>query len=206
MSNDLMSLFYFNKSNIKLVANVAARAYYDDPLFSCLIPNVSKKKYLSNFFAFGLRYALSYGEVYATSPNLEGIAAWLPPDKLYISTWQLIKHGLIPFIFKVGRECTKNLELFEDFCKEKHKQHINFPHWYLYNIAVDPIYQGKGYASKLLRPMLAKLDNQNLPCYLETQKEQNVSLYHHFGFEVIEKTKIPELNFDFWIMLRKSSK
>jgi ribosomal protein S18 acetylase RimI-like enzyme len=98
------------------------------------------------------------------------------------------------------------MNVYNKFCKKKHKQHANFPHCYLYNIAVDPKYQGKGYSRKLLSPMLARLDEKNLPCYLETQIEKNVSIYQHFKFDVVEKAIIPEINFDSWFMLRKIKK
>jgi hypothetical protein len=204
MSIELNRLFHFNKSNIKLAADVCAKAYYDDLLFTSFFPNITKRKLMNDLFKFGLYHALNYGELYATSQNIEGIAAWFPYNKLFISTWQMIKYGILPIIVKVGRESLKKMLLYEKFCKEKHVQFANFPHWYLHNIAVDPIYQGKGYASKLLKPMLAKLDDQNLPCCLETQKKSNVSIYQHFGFEIIEKTIIPELEVDSWFMLRKN--
>jgi len=71
-------------------------------------------------------------------------------------------------------------------------------------IGVDPQFQGKGYAGKLLEPMLARIDEEGLSCYLETQDEADVRLYEHFGFKVIEKSTIPETNLTNWAMLRNS--
>ena len=75
-------------------------------------------------------------------------------------------------------------------------------HWFLQAIGVSPQYQGKGYASKLLRPMLLRIDKEGLPCYLETLEEQNVRLYEHFGFKVIEESNVPNTNLTNWAMLR----
>jgi hypothetical protein len=39
--------------------------------------------------------------------------------------------------------------------------------------------------------MLIQLDAKNLPCYLNTQNEKNVSLYEHFGLRVIDQVTFP---------------
>lgn len=51
--------------------------------------------------------------------------------------------------------------------------------------------------------MFARIDREGLPCYLETQDEQNVPLYQHFGFKVVNKSTIPETKLTNWAMLRE---
>jgi hypothetical protein len=51
--------------------------------------------------------------------------------------------------------------------------------------------------------MLARIDEEGLPCYLETLVERNVLLYKHFGFKVIEKAAIPRTDLTSWAMLRE---
>ncbi len=83
-----------------------------------------------------------------------------------------------------------------------HSRLAPFKHWFLQAIGVDPQLQGRGYASKLLRPMLARIDEEGLPCYLDTLEGQNVRLYEHFGFKVIEESNVPNTNLTNWAMLR----
>ncbi|TFG28208.1 MAG: N-acetyltransferase [Promethearchaeota archaeon] len=207
MANRLNNLFRFNQANINLAGKVCTKAYFEDPLFCWFFPELSKRsKYLSVLFNVGFRYCQNYGEVYATSSNIEGVASWLPYNKSKISFAQMIRFGFLPLILKAGIKNLKKMNLYDKFCQKMHKEHANFSHYYLYNIAVDPEYQGKGYASKLIRPMLARFDEQNLPCYLETQIEKNVSIYQHFDFDVLEKALIPEANLNSWSMLRKIKK
>lgn len=52
--------------------------------------------------------------------------------------------------------------------------------------------QGKGIASKLLKPMLEYCDRVKTPVYLETNKEMNVDIYKHFGFEVALQGNVPK--------------
>jgi hypothetical protein len=50
--------------------------------------------------------------------------------------------------------------------------------------------------------MLAKIDIQHLPCYLETFEEKNASIYQRFGFKIIERSSIPQTPFENLAMLR----
>ena len=86
-----------------------------------------------------------------------------------------------------------------------HKRLAPFKHWFLQTIGVDPQFKGKGYAGKLLHAMFTRIDEEGLPCYLETLDETNVRLYEHFGFKVIEKSTIPETKLTNWAMLREKS-
>jgi len=83
-----------------------------------------------------------------------------------------------------------------------HKRHAPFKHWFFLIIGVAPQLQGRGYSSKLTRPMLDRMDQQGLPCYTETMDERNVGLYEHFGFRVMEQLAIPDTDLTTWAMLR----
>jgi ribosomal protein S18 acetylase RimI-like enzyme len=74
--------------------------------------------------------------------------------------------------------------------------------WYLYNLSVKKSAQGKGIASKLLKPMLEFCDEENIVTYLETNKESNVSLYEHFGFRLSKKEPIPKSPVMHYAMVR----
>jgi GNAT superfamily N-acetyltransferase len=59
-------------------------------------------------------------------------------------------------------------------------------HWYLPLIGVDPIAQGQGLGSTLLRYGLAMCDDAGLPAYLEATGPRNRVLYERLGFRVVE--------------------
>jgi len=202
--NDLENLFRFDKTNIYLAGKVAARAYFEADDFSYSSIDSSKQmRFLIKLMNLTYRISLKFGNVYAPTKNIEGVAGWLPHDKINLTNWHYIRHGALSVIIAAGKKGRKQLMRYSNLANKKHKQHANFPHMYLYNLAIDPRYQGKGYSSRLLKPMLAKLDENNLPCYLETG-ERNISLYEHFGFEVIEQIDLPEFDNDVWLMMRYS--
>lgn len=202
MFNDLDSLYRLTKSNIKLASIIAAKAYFEADDFSSFSTEPSKRmKYLIKTMNMTFRYSLIFGGVYATSQKLEGVAAWLPHNKVKIPIWQYVRLGMLPVVIGAGKDVRNELLLYDSLSKKKHKEYANFPHLYLYNLAVDPEHQGKGWTSVLLNPMLAKADKKRLPCYLESP-ERNVSLYEHFGFEVIEHISLPDSDNDIWLMMR----
>jgi ribosomal protein S18 acetylase RimI-like enzyme len=116
----------------------------------------------------------------------------------------MIRAVPLSVLFGLGRSGAARIRHVGDFIDAAHKRLAPFEHWYLQAIGVDPLSQGKGYAGRLLRPMIARMDEERLPCYLETLVEKNVRLYEHFGFEVIEEAPIPRTNLTNWAMLRKA--
>jgi ribosomal protein S18 acetylase RimI-like enzyme len=106
---------------------------------------------------------------------------------------------LVGFIFSGGLR----MRYSGDFMDDVHKRLVPYKHWYLMVLGVDPGFQGKGYASKLLKPMLERADREKLPCYLETNDEVDVTIYRHFGFKVLEESLIPKTTVKNWAMFRE---
>src|SRR5687767_3780929 len=63
------------------------------------------------------------------------------------------------------------------------RYHPREPHWYLPLIGVDPVRQGRGLGSALMRHALALCDRDRLPAYLESSNPANIPLYERHGFE-----------------------
>ena len=71
----LDSIYRVTKNEVRKASLVLGTAFHDDPLWSQVIPNEAERKQkLPLILEINLKYALRYGEVYATSENLEGIA------------------------------------------------------------------------------------------------------------------------------------
>jgi ribosomal protein S18 acetylase RimI-like enzyme len=63
--------------------------------------------------------------------------------------------------------------------------HPEEPHWYLPQIGVDPIHQGRGYGSALMKHALLVCDREKKLAYLESSNPRNLSLYIRYGFELL---------------------
>ena len=63
--------------------------------------------------------------------------------------------------------------------------HPREPHWYLPLIGVDPIQQGKGLGSALMRHALSRCDREKKLAYLNSSNAKSIPLYEREGFERI---------------------
>ncbi|MHA1916880.1 MAG: GNAT family N-acetyltransferase [Candidatus Ranarchaeia archaeon] len=201
--SDINNLVRLTKDQVKPAANILTRAFQDYPFWVCIFPAPSKReqKHLPFMFEFLINYCIQYGEVY-TTPNAEGVALWLPPDKTLMTITNMIRAGGWKFLFKFKMKNLSKLRTYNNFTEAAHIRSITSRHWYLIAIGVNSIHHGKGYSSNLLKPMLARIDKERLPIYLETHDKKNIPLYEHFGFKVIEKAKIPGSDITNWAMLR----
>lgn len=191
------------KKQIIPASTLLAEAFYDSPVLVKLFGDTSKRtRLLPIFFNFIVRYGLLTGDVHISSTNLEGVAIWIRSDKDHVnlSTLLQIAFPSLPML-KIGRTLTGLIQ-YDKYVTRMRKKHLPSLHWYLHMLAVAPEHQGNGHAGRLIKPMLARIKQQQLPCYLETQEPQNVEIYKHCGFKILEQTTIPNLNIPNWAMLR----
>ena len=198
---DIISL---DKTQIRAAGEVLGRALQDDPVSVYDIPDKEKRHtVIKHVFQMTSCLGVKYGETHATSPNLEGVAVWLP----YINKeYKLITDIRCMFkakFYKLGREAGKRIKPIEEYSTKIHREFAPGDHWYLQTLGVEPAHQGKGYGSLLMEYMLEKIDNTNpLPVFLETSTEINVKFYKRFGFEVVKEEIIPETGVKQWYLFR----
>lgn len=204
MSKNTQSLIPISENNAEPAIEVLVRAFRNYPLFRHYFPNeANREKILHYFLSVVVFSGIHYGEVHATSPNLEGIAVWIPSNNYPVTFWNLLRSVPLLKIFGIGRHGGTKLRHFNDYIDSVHQRVAPFKHWFLQAIGIAPRFQGEGFASMLLRPMLSKIDKEYLPCYLETIDEKNISMYEHYGFKIIDISNIPDTKFTNWGMLRE---
>jgi ribosomal protein S18 acetylase RimI-like enzyme len=190
-------------SRIADAADVLARAFANDPFISSVYPNAeTRQQAFARTAQRLLQYGMRYGEVYATSAGMEGFAVWLPPSRVTPSLWSMIRGGAFRLPFAIGIRPFLKLLAYLDHSDKMRRRHIHHPHWYLQLLGVDPSHRGEGHGGILLRSMLSRLDREQIPCCLDTENEVNVVLYEHFGFRVLELSRIPRSDSQIWLMAR----
>ena len=203
---NLQNLYQLKYIPLNKAAEIISRAFHDDPLYAYIIPDESEReKYFPYLFKAYIWYCLKFGEVYASSPNLEGIALWVPSEFAYITPERSKECGDEVFFYMLGKEYLERLSV-TSHANIIHEQLIKEPHTYLLTIAVDPKFQRKGFGRKLLLPMMEYLDEINFKCYLDTNKESNVLYYQNFGFNVLKEFEIEDTGVLNWSMLRDPKK
>ena len=200
--NDIVRL---DHSHAKKAVETLVRAFRNEQPFQYYFPDeTERERVIPYLISMAVLPALQYGEVHATSYDMEGIAVWVPSDNYPVSFWRILRS--VPFSLTLGfaRSGSYRLKEFGQYLDTLHARLVPFKHMYLQSLGVDPAYQGKGHAGKLLRHMLSRMDAAGLPVYLETAEEQNVRFYEHFGFIVVDESTVPGTSFTNWAMLREA--
>ena len=177
-------------------------AFRDDQLLKYLVPDDAKRARLApSFVGKVVRYCSRYGVV-QTTPAVEGMACWLPPDHSSPSFTGMLRTGLLTEPLKFG---WAGFRWFMDMVSDTekvHKRAVPRRHWYLWGLGVEPSEQGKGIGGALMRPILARAEAEGLSCYLETQNGSNVPFYRRHGFEVVSDGEVPKRGLRVWAMVR----
>jgi GNAT superfamily N-acetyltransferase len=181
---------------------VLGRAFHTNPGMMWLLPDEgSRHKKLSWFMRLGTKVGLKDGEVYTTPGAVAGAAVWFPPGKTTLTLTQMIAAGVLAAPMRWGVGPFMKFMNTMTRMEHLHKQAMPGEHWYLMIIGVDPPRQGQGVGGALMAPMLRKADDARLPCYLETDKPEDVVFYQKHGFEVVEKFTVKDSP-PFWTMQR----
>ena len=184
-------------------ARLLAKAFQDDPMMVFIEPEEGKRSiFLSWLMGTVANYCILYGEAY-TTPDLEGVAGWLPPGYTTPTFWRMLRTGMLVLRLKLGSAASRRFLANMIYTEKVHRQAMPEAHWYLWSIGVEPTRQGQGIGGGLLRPVLGKASKDNLSCYLETHNSRNLDFYQKFGFEVVSDGVVPKRGLRVWAMIRK---
>jgi ribosomal protein S18 acetylase RimI-like enzyme len=181
------------------IAGALARAFEDDPVMTWIYRSDSERQgRLERLFTFFLRRIwLRHDECYATE-RLFGAALWLPPGEWHLGP--LAQLRLVPGMVSVmGRSLPRGFQAVQTMEK---RHPADPPHYYLPVLGVEPEFQGRGFGSALLQPVLGRCDRDGVPAYLESSKRRNVVLYERHGFRVVEELRLPKGGPPIWRMWR----
>jgi ribosomal protein S18 acetylase RimI-like enzyme len=183
---DEISVRRAQRSQIAELSELLAGSFAQDPQLSWLLEGATtRERRLAKFFSIYLHDALSYGALdVATESSTNmflGAAAWMPPGKRFASLFRQLV--CIPrFVSIFGRRLGAASELARKLSKVRPVE----PHWYLAVLGVDVTSQGRGVGASLVRAGLRRADDAGCGAYLETNKESNVLIYEHLGFQRTE--------------------
>ncbi len=205
MTVSLKDLHKVCESEIDRAVPIWVRAFQEASFYVWVMPDAAiRKDLLQGFFSFRLRLGVLYGEVYVTS-NFEGGVYWMPSENTARSKEDVAASGGMKFFKKLNAtdpEALPKIRKYLAVVDPLHAQLAPFPHLYLSSIAVDPVYQKKGYGFALLKAMFARVDQEKVPIYLETNAKDNISYYEKLGFAVRTHVIIPEAELPVWVMIR----
>jgi ribosomal protein S18 acetylase RimI-like enzyme len=179
-----------------------ADAFQHDPVWNAVFGDatLAQRAYA---FETPVRYCLKYGEVYAPSEALGGVAAWAPGVLAEFTSWRILRSGALWPAMKTGVQLARRMQpIFKPIELDRRAYIGGKPYIYLQVIGVAPAFQGQGFGAQLLRALIEKSEQAGISLYLETETEANVSMYEHFGFTVIKEIVLPIIDLPMWEMTR----
>ena len=196
-------LYLVQEKELDRLAEVAADAYRDYPLHNWLTKGKYDEKASRLIMQISLKTMTEDAVIYADSEEMNGFAAWLPFGFTGSKPLPFLLNGGLSLILHSGPGIIGRLLTYENYAMGLKKEFTNHFDWYLYNLSIKKDAQGKGIASKLMRPMLQFCDDERMVAYLETNKEANVGLYRHYGFDLMKEEQIPKSTVTHYAMVRK---
>ncbi|MBM4464439.1 MAG: GNAT family N-acetyltransferase [Chloroflexi bacterium] len=202
MSDTLAGLYRLQKKDIHRAAVMLADAFQHDPVWNAVFGDATMAQ-RAYAFETPVRYCLKYGEVYAPSGALEGVAAWLPGAVADMTFWRILRSGALWPGMKIGARIARRMQpIFRPVETDRKENMSGKPYIYLQIIGVAPAMQGQGFGGRLLRALIEKSEQTGVSLYLEAETESNVSMYEHLGFAVIKKIVLPIIDLPMWEMTR----
>jgi GNAT superfamily N-acetyltransferase len=189
------------RNDVRDAARVLAKAFYDDPVTSWMLPD-DKTRLTALTRAFGPLARHHFlpragSEVGVRDGTVGAATLWDPPGQRKPGlVEQLITTPTMLWAFRTRVPASvRVMELME-------KHHPEEPHWYLMLIGSDPAVRGTGFGHALMRSRLDRCDAEGSPAYLENSNPKNESYYLRFGFEIMGEIKLPDGGPPMWPMWR----
>ncbi|MGL4564896.1 MAG: GNAT family N-acetyltransferase [Halioglobus sp.] len=174
--------------------DILVRAFHDDPVMLWMSGHPD---FLRTFFNITLPIFLPHGLTYIEAQG-RGAAAWLGPEQTLQwpvtagNLWRMFKVCGVRGFIRFGRGGLATARF-----------HPGEPHYYLFLIGTLPECKGQGIGSALIRHVLRKCDEENLPAYLENSKQDNLAFYRGHGFEVVDQIRFTRSAPPVWLMWRE---
>ena len=203
MQNVDSDLYLVTKKDLKKVIETLTQAFLDDHLLGYFFPQPEGRiSFLQKYFNYRVRNGFLDGKIFATSEDIEAVVILTQSEYKKFSWLKAMRTGGFGLYRVAGSEILNKMMEVESFTVRKKLECVPEPHWYLGSLAVRPSLQGRGLAGRLVRSVLDLCSSQNKLCVLETQHEDHVEMYKHFGFAVADTFTLPYANLSHWVMAK----
>ncbi len=187
-----MEIRKMTAEDFEKVLDVTVAAFLDTPLYEYMSEDRDvRAQFLRQMFTYRIKACLVHNLIDVAEENGEilGACTWIPvmpkPEAAeaqkeeqkpaaagydpFAGLPSYVKERWLPFASGMGANKDKSIQP---------------PYFTLAPVVVHPAHQGKGVGSKLMRPMLAWLDEKCYPSELTTQRASTRDMYLHYGYEV----------------------
>lgn len=171
----------------EVVTSIITLAFANDPLWShALARSDGSTQHHARFWQLFVEGALRYPWVWLTA-GAEATSVWIPPGSTEMSEVQEARLAQLARGY-LGSAADDYLELLTRFDAAHPRDE---PHYYLSLLGTHPDHRGKGIGMALLEYVLALIDADGFPAYLESSNPANNHRYAGVGFEEVGEFSYP---------------
>lgn len=168
---------------IDRIADLYADAFYDDPVWSAIVPSDrARKRVIRQSFLRELSRGRTHhvDVVRDDAGKVVGALNYQTPDgnSHKQSTAERVADRAMGTVLPWMRRSERHESVMAIY-------HPNEAHWYFRDLVTDPAERGKGLGRALLGRRLELIDQYPLPVFLESTTPASRRLYERYGFECV---------------------
>lgn len=180
--------FYIaTKKDIPILGDVASDAYTGCPLHMWLFNGTYDRDGSTKIFTSTVAGVFKDSIIYGPDESLKGFAIWIKPGFSGSRFAPFILNGGLSLLANNKLSIYRKLVKYEVYVMDLKNGYTDNMDWYLFNLSVRRSSQGKGIASKLVRPMLRFIDSLGDMSYLETSDPKNIEIYKRYGYRLAQE-------------------
>jgi GNAT superfamily N-acetyltransferase len=179
---------------LPILAPVFGRAFVDEPMMRWPMGALGDVTLaFTRCFSYFLETALGLGLVLEAGAATGG-AVWIPPGQF--ESWESHPWNQA----RIEALADDGGRRYDAFWRWVDEHSPDEPLWQLDSIAVEPVAQGHGYGSALIKAGQARAHADGVGAFLSTGTLRNVSIYERNGFRVMEDLDAPDRGPHIWFM------
>lgn len=198
-----------NENELKKYANLMTSRFLEDPGVMFQIGDLQRAEFLFSLQAAGQIQAFSeYNSVYMLDDGkgiLIGYSSEEIPEPLLLeimqqSSMKLLENGTEEELLLMQEKAILENEIIPP---NWHIKYVEGEVFHLLVVAIDKSLKGTGAFSKLLMPVISSCEKKNMPIILETFNPDNVPIYEHYGFQLMESHVSEKIDLTCYCMMRE---
>ncbi|MCR5650647.1 MAG: GNAT family N-acetyltransferase [Lachnospiraceae bacterium] len=183
---------FFSAGNTEEFVNTSVDGYRDYPLFVHVFGGEYDGKALGHMMRVDFKSRLDLIAGITSSSKTESVMLIDPPVSKRSGILQYVKVADLGDYALLLKRATYRLEEYERYAFRKRQPYLDEKTWYMYLFATRKDCQHQGYGKKLIELVCSFADAKGYRICLETDTEDNVGLYEHFGFKTVDRSVFKE--------------